>query len=42
MSSIDPSNYAELMAAQAKVDDCLAEQAALEEDWLELAERLEL
>ena len=42
MSSIDPSNYAELMAAQAKVDDCLAEQAALEEEWLELAERLEL
>ena len=42
MSSIDPSNYAELMAAQAKVDECLAEKAALEEEWLELAERLEL
>ena len=42
MSSIDPSNYAELMAAQAKVDECLAERVALEEEWLELAERLEL
>ena len=42
MSSIDPSNYADLMAAQAKVDECLAEKAALEEEWLELAERLEL
>lgn len=42
MSSIDPSNYSELMAAQAKVDECLAERAALEEEWLELAERLEL
>ena len=42
MSSIDPSNYADLMASQAKVDECLAEKAALEEEWLELAERLEL
>ena len=42
MGKVDPSNYAELMAAQKELDDCVAEQAALEEEWLELAERLGL
>ncbi|MDO4848170.1 MAG: ABC-F family ATP-binding cassette domain-containing protein [Coriobacteriia bacterium] len=42
MGKVDPSNYAELMAAQKELDDCVAEQAALEEEWLELADRLGL
>ena len=42
MSDVDPSNYAELMAAQAAVDECEQEQASLEEEWLELSEKLGL
>ncbi len=42
MGKVDPSNYAELMAAQKELDGCVAEQAALEEEWLELADRLGL
>ena len=42
MSDADPSNYAELMAAQAAVDECEQEQASLEEEWLELSEKLGL
>ena len=42
MSDVDPSNYAELMAAQAAVDECEQEQASFEEEWLELSEKLGL
>ena len=42
MADVDPSNYAELMAAQAKVDEAVAEQESLEEEWLDLADRLGL
>ncbi|WP_444328350.1 ABC-F family ATP-binding cassette domain-containing protein, partial [Paratractidigestivibacter sp.] len=42
MVGIDPSNYAELMDAQAKVDECLAQKDALEEEWLDLADKLGL
>ena len=42
MAGIDPSNYAELMDAQAKVDECLAQKDALEEEWLDLADKLGL
>ncbi|WP_321972016.1 ABC-F family ATP-binding cassette domain-containing protein [Paratractidigestivibacter sp.] len=42
MADVDPSNYAGLMAAQAAVDECEQEQAALEEEWLELSEKLGL
>ena len=42
MADVDPSNYAELMAAQAAVDECEQEQASLEEEWLELSEKLGL
>ena len=42
MAEVDPSNYSELMAAQKKLDDCVAEQASLEEEWLELADILGL
>ena len=40
MGSVDASDYAALMAAQEALDACLAERAALEDEWLELAERL--
>ena len=40
MGSVDASDYAALMAAQEALDVCLAERAALEDEWLELAERL--
>ena len=42
MAGIDPSNYAELMDAQAKVDECLGQKDALEEEWLDLADKLGL
>ena len=42
MAEVDPSNFTELMAAQARVDEAEAEQASLEEEWLELSERLGL
>ena len=42
MGSVDASDYAALMAAQEALDVCLAERAALEDEWLELAERLGL
>ncbi len=42
MAEVDPSNFSELMAAQARVDEAEAEQASLEEEWLELSERLGL
>ncbi len=42
MAEVDPSNYSELMAAQKKLDDCVAEQSSLEEEWLELADKLGL
>ncbi len=42
MAEVDPSNFSELMAAQTRVDEAEAEQASLEEEWLELSERLGL
>ncbi|WP_346696027.1 ABC-F family ATP-binding cassette domain-containing protein [Thermophilibacter mediterraneus] len=40
MAAVDASDYAALMAAQAALDACLEERASLEDEWLELAERL--
>ncbi|KXB63466.1 ABC-F family ATP-binding cassette domain-containing protein [Olsenella sp. DNF00959] len=40
MAQVDASNYEALMAAQASVDAARAEQASLEDEWLELGERL--
>ena len=40
MAAVDASDYAALMAAQAALDACLAERSSLEDEWLELAERL--
>lgn len=42
MGEVDPSNYAALMAAQKELDDCLTEKSSLEDEWLELSERLGL
>ncbi len=42
MAGVDASDYAGLMDAQRRVDECVAEQEALEEEWLELSERLGL
>ena len=42
MASVDASDYAALMAAQEALDACLAEREALEDEWLELADRLGL
>ena len=40
MAAVDASDYAALMAAQEALDTCLAEREALEDEWLELSERL--
>ena len=40
MASVDASDYAALMAAQETLDTFLAEREALEDEWLELSERL--
>ena len=40
MAAVDASDYAALMAAQAALDECLAERGALEDEWLDLSERL--
>ncbi len=40
MAQVDASNYEALMAVQASVDAARAEQASLEDEWLELGERL--
>ena len=40
MAAVDASDYAALMAAQEALDTCLEERASLEDEWLELAERL--
>lgn len=40
MAAVDASDYAALMAAQEALDACLAEREALEDEWLELSERL--
>ena len=40
LSEVDPSDFQALMDAQAKVDEAVAELEALEEEWLELSERL--
>lgn len=40
MAAVDPSDYEALMAAQRALDDCLAAREALEDEWLELSERL--
>lgn len=42
MGAVDASDYAALMAAQETLDACLAEREALEDEWLELSERLGL
>ena len=40
MAAADASDYAALMAAQEALDACLAERGELEDEWLELSERL--
>ena len=40
MGEVDTSDYSALMEAQAKVDKCLAEISSLEDEWLDLSERL--
>ena len=40
MAAVDASDYATLMAAQEALDACLAEREDLEDEWLELSERL--
>ena len=40
MAEVDASDYTALMAAQAELDACLADREALEDEWLELSERL--
>ena len=40
MAAVDASDYAALMAAQQALDACLAEREGLEDEWLELSERL--
>ena len=40
MAAVDASDYTALMAAQETLDACLAEREALEDEWLELSERL--
>ncbi len=42
MAEVNPSNYAELMEAQAALDACLAEISSLEDEWLELSDLLGL
>ncbi len=42
MAEVDPSNYAELMEAQAALDACLTEIGSLEDEWLELSDLLGL
>ena len=42
MAAVDASDYAALMAAQEALDACLAEREALEDEWLELSDRLEI
>ena len=42
MSAMDPSDYAGLLDQQKKIDDVLSEIDELENEWLELAERLGL
>ena len=40
MAAVDASDYAALMAAQEALDACLTEREALEDEWLELSDRL--
>ena len=40
MAAVDASDYAALMAAQEALDACLAERESLEDEWLELSEKL--
>lgn len=40
MAAVDASDYAALMAAQEALDSFLAEREALEDEWLELSEKL--
>ena len=40
MAEVPATDYAALMAAQKKVDDCEAEISSLEDEWLELSDRL--
>jgi hypothetical protein len=40
MAAANPSDFAALTALQGQLDAALAEQAALEDEWLELSERL--
>ena len=40
LAETDPSDYEALLAAQAALDESLAETEALEDEWLELSERL--
>ena len=40
MAAANPSDFAALTALQEQLDAALAEQAALEDEWLELSERL--
>ena len=40
MAEVPATDYAALMAAQKKVDDCEAEISSLEDEWLELSDKL--
>ena len=42
MAAVDASDYAALMVAQEALDACLAAREALEDEWLELSDRLEI
>ncbi len=42
MAAVDASDYEALMASQKKIDDARKEIAALEDEWLDLSERLGL
>ena len=42
LAGVDPTDYEALVAAQRRVDDAEAEISSLEDEWLELADRLGL
>jgi ABC transport system ATP-binding/permease protein len=42
MAQVDASDYTALMAAQKDLDDCLGEISSLEDEWLEISEKLGL
>ena len=42
LAEVDPTDYEALVDAQRRVDDAEAEISSLEDEWLELADRLGL